>query len=50
MLDQHLEIDPAMSADIAKFEVQLARYRAGDLAEDAFRVWWAVHRDLAARR
>lgn len=39
MLDQHLEIDPAMSADIAKFEVQLARYRAGELAEDVFRVF-----------
>lgn len=35
----HAEIDPAMSADIAKFEAQLARYQAGDLAEDVFRVF-----------
>ena len=39
MLLPHAEIDPAMSADIAKFEVQLARYRSGDLAEDVFRVF-----------
>lgn len=32
----HAEIDPAMSTDIAKFEAQLARYPAGDLAEDVF--------------
>lgn len=35
----HAEIDPAMSADIAKFEAQLARYQSGDLAEDVFRVF-----------
>ncbi len=35
----HAEIDPAMSTDIAKFEAQLARYQAGDLAEDVFRVF-----------
>ena len=35
----HAEIDPAMSADIARFEAQLARYQAGDLAEDVFRVF-----------
>lgn len=35
----HAEIDPAMSADIAKFEAQLARYQAGDLPEDVFRVF-----------
>ncbi|MGE0304917.1 MAG: nitrite/sulfite reductase [Acidimicrobiia bacterium] len=32
-------IDPAQAADIAKFEVMLARYLAGDLEEDAFRVF-----------
>jgi sulfite reductase beta subunit-like hemoprotein len=35
----HQEIDPEVSADIAKFEVQLARYQAGDLGEDVFRVF-----------
>jgi sulfite reductase beta subunit-like hemoprotein len=34
-----IEIDPAMKADIEKFEVQLARYLGGDLEEDAFRVF-----------
>ncbi len=34
-----IEIDPAMQADIEKFEVQLARYLSGDLEEDAFRVF-----------
>ena len=34
-----VEIDPAMLADIEKFEVQLARYLSGDLEEDAFRVF-----------
>ena len=34
-----VEIDPAMQADIRKFEVQLARYLSGDLEEDAFRVF-----------
>ena len=33
------EIDPDTRADIEKFEVQLARYLAGDLEEDAFRVF-----------
>jgi sulfite reductase (ferredoxin) len=33
------EIDPEVRADIEKFEVQLARYLAGDLEEDAFRVF-----------
>ncbi len=33
------EIDPETRADIEKFEVQLARYLAGDLEEDAFRVF-----------
>ena len=37
MLNQ--EIDPEISADIAKFEVQLARYQAGELGEDVFRVF-----------
>ncbi len=34
-----VEIDPAMTADIDKFEVQLARYLSGELEEDAFRVF-----------
>jgi sulfite reductase (ferredoxin) len=33
------EIDPEIRADIEKFEVQLARYLAGELDEDAFRVF-----------
>jgi sulfite reductase (ferredoxin) len=33
------EIDPAQLADIEKFETQLARYLAGDLEEDVFRVF-----------
>ena len=33
------EIDPRDPADIEKFEVQLARYLAGDLEEDVFRVF-----------
>ena len=33
------EIDPEIRADVEKFEEQLARYLAGDLAEDAFRVF-----------
>ncbi|MCC5951948.1 MAG: nitrite/sulfite reductase [Acidimicrobiia bacterium] len=33
------EIDPALAADIAKFEEMLERYLAGDLAEDVFRVF-----------
>jgi sulfite reductase (ferredoxin) len=33
------EIDPDIRADIEKFEVQLGRYLAGDLEEDAFRVF-----------
>ena len=33
------EIDPEMRADVEKFETQLARYLAGDLEEDAFRVF-----------
>ncbi|MDP1821356.1 MAG: nitrite/sulfite reductase [Acidimicrobiales bacterium] len=36
---QEREIDPEMRADIEKFEAQLARYHAGDLEEDAFRVF-----------
>ncbi|MET0825662.1 MAG: nitrite/sulfite reductase [Acidimicrobiales bacterium] len=34
-----ITIDPAIQADIEKFEVQLERYLSGDLAEDAFRVF-----------
>src|SRR5687768_7482426 len=34
-----ITIDPAIAADVDKFEVQLERYLAGDLAEDAFRVF-----------
>ena len=34
-----VEIDPAMTADIDKFEVQLGRYLSGELEEDAFRVF-----------
>src|SRR5258707_143621 len=33
------EIDPAQLADIAKFETQLARYLAGDIDDDVFRVF-----------
>jgi sulfite reductase (ferredoxin) len=33
------EIDTEAAVDIAKFEEQLARYLAGDLAEDVFRVF-----------
>jgi sulfite reductase (ferredoxin) len=33
------EIDPAIRADIQKFEEQLERYLAGDLEEDVFRVF-----------
>jgi sulfite reductase (ferredoxin) len=33
------EIDPELRADIEKFEEQLERYLAGDLEEDAFRVF-----------
>jgi len=33
------EIDAASAADIAKFEVQLSRYLAGELEEDVFRVF-----------
>ena len=33
------EIDPALAADIDKFDVQLQRYLAGDLDEDVFRVF-----------
>ncbi|MGH9085703.1 MAG: nitrite/sulfite reductase [Acidimicrobiales bacterium] len=36
---QQREIDPEIRADVEKFEVQLARYLAGDLEEDAFRVF-----------
>ena len=32
-------MDEAQLADIAKFEVQLQRYLAGELEEDAFRVF-----------
>jgi sulfite reductase beta subunit-like hemoprotein len=34
-----ITIDPAIAADIDKFEVQLDRYLSGDLPEDAFRVF-----------
>jgi len=37
MLQQ--EIDPEIRADIEKFEVQLARYQAGELDAEAFRVF-----------
>src|SRR3546814_6733467 len=33
------EIDPETMADVDKFEVQLARYRSGELEADAFRVF-----------
>ena len=33
------EIDPALAADIEKFDVQLQRYLTGDLDEDVFRVF-----------
>ncbi len=33
------EIDPEIRADVEKFEEQLARYLAGELEEDAFRVF-----------
>jgi sulfite reductase beta subunit-like hemoprotein len=33
------EIDPEVRADIEKFEVQLARYLAGELDDDVFRVF-----------
>lgn len=33
------EIDPEIRADIEKFEEQLARFNAGELEEDAFRVF-----------
>ena len=33
------EIDPAQLADIAKFEAQLARYLAGEVDDDVFRVF-----------
>src|SRR5437899_12537925 len=33
------EIDPAARADIDKFERQLARYLAGELEEDVFRIF-----------
>ena len=33
------EIDPAQLADITKFETQLARYLAGELDDDVFRVF-----------
>src|SRR3954468_24647849 len=33
------EIDPAQLADITKFETQLARFLAGDLEDDVFRVF-----------
>jgi sulfite reductase beta subunit-like hemoprotein len=36
---QEREIDLGQAADIAKFEEQLQRYLAGDLAEDVFRVF-----------
>lgn len=38
-LDGEPLLDPEDEADIAKFEVQLQRYLAGDLEEDAFRVF-----------
>src|SRR5262245_22644665 len=34
-----ITIDPAVAADVDKFEVQLERYLKGDLEEDAFRVF-----------
>lgn len=34
-----VDVDPAMVADIRKFETQLARYLAGDLDEDVFKVF-----------
>ncbi|MGE3619274.1 MAG: nitrite/sulfite reductase [Acidimicrobiia bacterium] len=36
---QEREIDPAIRADIEKFEVQLERYLAGEVDPDAFRVF-----------
>ena len=34
-----VEIDPGMAADIAKFREQLARYLAGEIDEDVFKVF-----------
>ncbi|HBX77500.1 MAG TPA: ferredoxin--nitrite reductase [Acidimicrobiaceae bacterium] len=34
-----IEIDPAISADIEKFETMLARYQAGEIEDDVFRVF-----------
>ncbi len=34
-----MPVDPDMQADIDKFRVQLARYQAGDLDQDVFRVF-----------
>jgi len=36
---QQQEVDPDQAADIAKFDTMLARYLAGDLAEEVFRVF-----------
>src|SRR6185503_8582386 len=38
MLDQR-EIDLGQAADIAKFEVMLQRYLAGDVSDEVFRVF-----------
>ncbi len=38
-IDGESLIDPAMLADIEKFETQLEHYLSGDLSEDAFRVF-----------
>lgn len=39
MQSHEIVLDPDQAADIDKFETQLAAYLAGDLAEDAFRVF-----------
>jgi sulfite reductase (ferredoxin) len=39
MQSHEIVLDPEQAADIAKFETVLADYLAGDLAEDAFRVF-----------
>ena len=36
---RHREIDPAQLADIEKFEDMLAKYLAGEIPEDVFRVF-----------
>ncbi|HEY8527515.1 MAG TPA: nitrite/sulfite reductase [Acidimicrobiales bacterium] len=39
MAQREIEIDPAQSADADKFETVLAKYLAGEVEEDAFRIF-----------